>query len=97
MPVLQGLVYGFQIGGLVVLLISGILALVGWLSRATQLWHERKPEEELRATFGHRIVLALEFFIAADIIASIQAPTFQELAKLGIIVVIRTILHYSLR
>ena len=103
--VLDAIAIGFEIGGLMVLLSSGLIALARWLTVSMpEFWRgtlnlEQKIRSEfgLRLEFGHQIVFALEFFISADIIKSIQAHTFAELAKLGIIVVIRTVLHYSLR
>ncbi|MEK6563457.1 MAG: DUF1622 domain-containing protein [Candidatus Omnitrophota bacterium] len=52
--------------------------------------------ESIRITLGSYLVLALEFFIAGDIIKTIITPTWESLAVLGAIVVIRTILSYFL-
>ncbi|MBI2675828.1 MAG: DUF1622 domain-containing protein [Candidatus Aenigmarchaeota archaeon] len=46
--------------------------------------------------FTHRIVFALEFFIAADILKTILVPTLEDLIQLAIIVAIRTVLAYFL-
>lgn len=96
---LRELAVGFEVGGLIVLLLSGTTTLFKWAKRGLpEFWlGERAEEERLRVDFGRQIVFSLEFFISADIVRSIQAPTFQELGKLAIIVLIRTILHYSLR
>jgi len=40
--------------------------------------------------------LALEFFIAADIVSTIITPTWERLGVLGAIVAIRTVLSYFL-
>lgn len=97
--ILRGLTIAFEVAGLAILLSSGVLALLKWFKIGIPqfLRGEKGVEEDLRVEFGHRIVLALEFFISADIIRSIQTPSFQELGRLGAIVVIRTVLHYSLR
>jgi len=89
----------FEAMGLLVLLSSGTLALFNWFSKSMPQFIAKKktPGANLRLEFSHQIVFALEFFIAADIIKSISRPTVEELVKLGIIVVIRTVLHYSLR
>jgi uncharacterized membrane protein len=55
-----------------------------------------KCNETIRITLGSYLVLALEFFIASDIIKTIITPTWQGLGILGAIVVIRTILSYFL-
>ena len=52
--------------------------------------------ETIRIKLGSYLVLALEFFIAGDIVKTIITPTWQSLGILGAIVVIRTILSYFL-
>ena len=52
--------------------------------------------EVIRIRLGSYLVLALEFFIASDIIKTIITPTWQGLGILGAIVIIRTILSYFL-
>jgi uncharacterized membrane protein len=55
-----------------------------------------KLNESIRVKLGSYLILALEFFIASDIIKTIITPTWQSLGILGAIVVIRTILSYFL-
>ncbi len=55
-----------------------------------------KCNEVIRLKLGSYLVLALEFFIAGDIVKTIITPTWQSLGILGAIVVIRTILSYFL-
>ncbi|MBL7127939.1 MAG: DUF1622 domain-containing protein [Ignavibacteria bacterium] len=50
----------------------------------------------IRRNFGNYLLLGLEFLIAADIIQTIITPTLEELAILGGIVVVRTVLNYFL-
>jgi len=45
---------------------------------------------------GEKLVLGLEFFLAGDIVQTIVVPTWESLAILGGIVVIRTVLVYFL-
>ena len=52
--------------------------------------------ELIRIKLGSYLVLALEFFIAGDIIKTIITPTWEGLGVLGAIVIIRTILSYFL-
>ncbi len=54
------------------------------------------PFNQVRLSFGTWLALALEFQLGADILATTMAPTTQELAKLGVIAVIRTFLNYFL-
>jgi uncharacterized membrane protein len=52
--------------------------------------------DSIRVKLGSYLVLALEFFIAGDIIKTIITPTWESVGILGVIVVIRTILSYFL-
>jgi len=55
-----------------------------------------KGRESLRVQFGCRILLGLEFLIAADIIRTVMEPTLTEIAILASIVAIRTIISFFL-
>jgi uncharacterized membrane protein len=46
--------------------------------------------------FGTWLLLGLEFALAADIIASVVSPTWEDIGQLGAIAVIRTFLNYFL-
>ena len=50
----------------------------------------------LKLTFGGWLALALEFQLAADIVKTTIAPTYENLIQLGAIAVIRTFLNYFL-
>ncbi len=51
----------------------------------------------LRESFGGVILLGLEVLVAADLVRTVAvAPTLENVAILGIIVVIRTVLSFSL-
>ena len=50
----------------------------------------------VRLKFGMWLALALEFQLAADILATTMTPTLETLGKLGLIAVIRTFLNYFL-
>ncbi|UCG55720.1 MAG: DUF1622 domain-containing protein [Phycisphaerales bacterium] len=50
----------------------------------------------LRQEFGSYLLLALEFLIAADIVNTIAHPTLSEMAVLGSIVAIRTVISFFL-
>jgi uncharacterized membrane protein len=51
---------------------------------------------DIRLYLGQFLALGLEFQLAADILATAVAPTFQEVQLLAAIVVIRTVLNYFL-
>ena len=52
--------------------------------------------KEIWRRFGVWLLLGLEFELAADIIASVISPTWQDIGELGAIAVIRTFLNYFL-
>jgi len=51
--------------------------------------------ESVRLRFAQRLVLALEFLIAADILTTLHTPTLEGLTLLGIIIAVRTVLSLS--
>lgn len=52
--------------------------------------------EKIRYDIGFHLLLGLEFLIAADIMRTIVRPSLEELAILGGIVAIRTVISYFL-
>lgn len=63
--------------------------------------YQRKDSEdfyhEIRLDFGLSLALALEFLLAADIVATAVTPTWEAIGLLGAIAGIRTFLNYFLR
>ncbi len=55
-----------------------------------------RDNDILRLTLGTYLLLGLEFLIAADIIRTILKPSLEEVAILGAIVAIRTVINYFL-
>jgi uncharacterized membrane protein len=78
------------IWGVIISLFNFIKNEIGDRSKTMQL------NETIRIRLGGYLVLALEFFIAGDIIKTIITPTWESLGILGAIVVIRTVLSYFL-
>ena len=60
--------------------------------------HDGKPAifEGIRYDIGFHLLLGLEFLIAADILRTIISPTLEELAILGGLVAIRTVISFFL-
>jgi uncharacterized membrane protein len=73
--------------------IEAFVRLVGVIARPRTTHGMRKV---IWRRFGMWLVLGLEFELAADIIASVIAPTWMDIGKLGAIAVIRTFLNYFL-
>jgi uncharacterized membrane protein len=55
-----------------------------------------RPSNQARLTFGSWLALALEFQLAADIVATTTSPSENNLIQLGGIAVIRTFLNIFL-
>lgn len=53
--------------------------------------------EEVRLVLGRWLGLALEFELAADILRTAVAPTWDEIGQLAAIIVLRTALNYFLQ
>lgn len=53
--------------------------------------------EDVRLRLGRWLVLALEFQVAADILRTAVAPTWDEIGQLAAIVVLRTVLNFFLQ
>ena len=87
----------FEILGVLVL-VSGIfwstwLAVVAWRG-SHQGW---KTYQAGRASFGRVLLMGLEILVAADLIRTVAVePTLESVSVLGLIVVIRTVLSFSL-
>jgi uncharacterized membrane protein len=54
-------------------------------------------KEEVRLRLGRWLAVALEFELAADILRTAVAPTWNEIGQLAAIVVLRTVLNYFLQ
>ncbi len=73
-------------------LIATLIFLREWRGARRQGAYER-----YRANLGRGILLGLELLVGADIVATVTAPlTFTSVGMLGLIVLIRTFLSFSL-
>ena len=87
---------GVEIAGIAVLIVGGCYALGAF---AVRVVHRRSDDafEDLRRSLGRSILLGLEILVAADIIRTIAiTPSFTSVGVLGLIVVVRTFLSFSL-
>lgn len=84
---------------------AGISIIVGGALIATAAFFARLARKEkfensykwYRANLGRAILLGLELLVAADIIGTVAVePNFRNLSVLGLIIVIRTFLSFSL-
>ena len=87
---------GFQVVGIAVLVIGALLAFVVYL-KASRRRDTPTAYSDLRRDLGKAILVGLELLVAADIISSVAInPTFATVGVLGMIIVIRTFLSWSL-
>jgi uncharacterized membrane protein len=86
---------GLEIISAFVVLIAACLAIYQ-LGRMLISPNPMRYYQRLRLEFSRSLVLALEFQLAADIIGTTVAPTWEQLGKLGAIALIRTFLNYFL-
>jgi uncharacterized membrane protein len=56
----------------------------------------QKPKDAIRLQLGKWLALALEFTVAADILRTAIAPSWDDIGKLAAIIVLRTLLNYFL-
>ncbi len=99
MVILHGISLGIGIAGTAVIIWGALLALLELIKLEGQRFKGADicaRRNDLRHHFGSYLLLGLEFLIAADIINTIVSPTLEEVGILGAIVVIRTVINYSL-
>lgn len=87
----------FEVAAVAVLVVGFVSALV----RAAVVWHvSRNPRvayRTLREMLGGGLLIALEILVAADLVSTVAvAPSLENVAVLGLIVLIRTFLSFSL-
>jgi uncharacterized membrane protein len=89
-------VHGFEVAGVVVLVVGAVAAFVSALVTARRTG-AAVAYERVRRGVGRAILLGLELLIIADIVLTITVdPTLESALALGLIVVVRTFLSFSL-
>lgn len=87
---------GFEIVGIAVLVLGFLAGVV----KSLQAYFSGQTEvsyDVLRRYFGRSILLGLEILIAADLIRTVAVePEWQNVLVLGLIILIRTFLSFSL-
>ncbi len=74
-----------------------ILKTVPKFLRSYQKKDSENFDHEIRLDLGLSLALALEFLLAADIVATAVTPTWESIGSLGAIAGVRTFLNYFLR
>ncbi len=81
--------------GVVVIILAVVFATI----QLMRTWRAapKAAYDQYRANLGRGILLGLELLVGADIIATVTAPlTWESVGLLGVIVLIRTFLSFSL-
>lgn len=84
--------------GVLIILSGVILAISQYLSQYIKgkIVSENDVLNSIRLNLGRTLILGLEFIVAADLIGTTTAPDYYTVGILAIIVIIRTILSYTL-
>lgn len=87
----------FRIAGGIVIVWGGIRTVYYFFLPNTYSLFKQKVvslEELLRIELGQKMVFGLEFLVAGDILITLKDPDVQELYRLGLLVLIRTVLSF---
>ena len=88
--------HAFEVAGVLVLVVGGLISLIAYL-RDLSRGDRRDAYTALRHNLGRTILLGLEVLIIADIILTVAiAQTLENAITLGVIVLVRTFLSFSL-
>jgi len=94
---LDGVATAIEVAGIAALVIGLGLGLFRAVLALTQGRGGEEGYRVIRTVFGRSVLLGLEFLVAADIIRTVGIePSLQNVAVLGLIVLIRTFLSISI-
>ncbi len=83
----------------VIIILSGVLYSLGqylYFIFKGQLETQGEQINFIRLTLGRVLILGLEFIVAADLIGTTTAPDYYSVGILAIIVLIRTVLSFTI-
>jgi uncharacterized membrane protein len=93
---MERVVQGFEVAGVAILVVGSLLAFVS-AALGVRGGNGRAAYQRARQGVGRAILLGLEVLIIADIVLTITVDrTFDSAITLGIIVLVRTFLSFSL-
>ena len=84
-----------EAAGAVIIFVGAVIAFVGFV-RVSFRREGMAPFTSVRLDLGRFLVLGLEFQLAADILRTAVAPSFEELGQLAAVAAIRTALNFFL-
>ncbi len=86
---------GIEVTGVLTIVVGIAIALVRYILSSQGI--EPRSYKMLRQQLGKAILLGLEILVAGDIISTVVTePTMEKVLTLGVIVLIRTFLSFSL-
>jgi uncharacterized membrane protein len=92
-----GIAMSLETAGVAIVVMGALGTTALFLWRSVQKGGMNAAFTRFRNDFGRAILLGLEFLVAADIVGTVAiGPTLQDLTVLGLLVLIRTFLSFSL-
>jgi uncharacterized membrane protein len=87
----------FEALGVAVLIFGFVFSMGHFIKRLFRVTERHEAFREFRQDFGHTLLLSLDLLVAADIILTITLElSFETLGMLGLLLLIRTFLHFVL-
>ena len=99
MHYLEILSTGISVISLIIVIYGAIIAFCAFIRNESRRFtgkYSFTATRELRADLGTYLLLGLEFLIASDILKTVLEPSLNELAILGGVVILRTVLSIFL-
>jgi uncharacterized membrane protein len=98
---MERVVQGFEVVGVAVIVVGVLVAAITFIAalvrHPTISWATSQSYRVLRRDLGRALLLGLEFLVVADIINSVTIEsTLTGVATLGLLVLVRTFLSWSL-
>ena len=93
-PIVSYAVLGCEIASVIVIVTSAVQGLFSYIKRLFNRDYlvQIRSSESIRLRMGHRLSLALEFAMAADILSLGISPRFNELLTLFVIILLRVLI-----
>jgi uncharacterized membrane protein len=93
---MDAVVHGFELAGVAILVVGSLAAFVS-AALSYRSAGGRRAYAAVRNDVGRAILLGLELLVIADIVRTITVdPTLESALTLGVIVLVRTFLSFSL-
>ncbi len=93
---IERLAAGIEVAAAIIIGLAAVEALLNALPLFLRRGSPQELKVEARLSLGRWLALGLEFALAADILRTAVAPTWQDIGQLAAIAVLRTGLNYSL-